>query len=480
MAPVTKGVILVGGPSKGTRMRPLTLDCECPSVRHHHPLRITPSTPTHINVNIIDPEPDLLFNVRRADITGPKPLLPIAGKPMVWHPLAALAQVPGLTDVFLIGFYEDSVMAPFVKEAQREFPKIKISYLREYKALGTAGGLYHFRDAILRAPVPDHIFICNIDICSTFPFEKLLDVHTKHRGVGTIMGVPVKKENASKYGCIVYDPDTSVVLHYVEKPESYISNTVNGGVYPPRVHICATPSPAPAALRPWSQLTSVFDKAVFDSIKVAMDEKTARASLNPLAPSDEKLQLEENVIAPLSAARKMTVFVCTEPWRQIKTAASALAASALYLDSYKAQHPELLYHQQQQKDQSSCPTIVEPVYIDPSASIDASAKIGPNVAIGPGVQVGDGVRICNAMVMEGSELASHAVVSQAIVGERCSLGLWARVDGEPEREDEEGKRDISVSVLASEVALMPEVHVRSCIVLPNKTLGKSAAKLVLL
>jgi dTDP-glucose pyrophosphorylase len=26
---VTKGVILVGGPSKGTRMRPLSLDCEC-------------------------------------------------------------------------------------------------------------------------------------------------------------------------------------------------------------------------------------------------------------------------------------------------------------------------------------------------------------------------------------------------------------------------------------------------------------------
>lgn len=26
--PSTKGVILVGGPSKGTRMRPLTLDCK--------------------------------------------------------------------------------------------------------------------------------------------------------------------------------------------------------------------------------------------------------------------------------------------------------------------------------------------------------------------------------------------------------------------------------------------------------------------
>lgn len=48
MAPVTKGVILVGGPSKGTRMRPLTLDCECPLVRHHHPLRIKPLDLRHL------------------------------------------------------------------------------------------------------------------------------------------------------------------------------------------------------------------------------------------------------------------------------------------------------------------------------------------------------------------------------------------------------------------------------------------------
>jgi mannose-1-phosphate guanylyltransferase len=45
---------------------------------------------------------------------------------MVWHPLAALAQVPGLTDIIMVGFYEDSVMAPFVKESQREFPNIRI------------------------------------------------------------------------------------------------------------------------------------------------------------------------------------------------------------------------------------------------------------------------------------------------------------------------------------------------------------------
>lgn len=105
------------------------------------------------------------------------------------------------------------------------------SYLPEYRSLGTAGGLYHFRDSILRAPVPQHIFICNIDIATSFPFAELLEVHNKHRGVGTIMGVPVKKEVATRYGSIVHDPETAQVLHYVEKPQGWISNTANGGVY---------------------------------------------------------------------------------------------------------------------------------------------------------------------------------------------------------------------------------------------------------
>ena len=68
---------------------------------------------------------------------------------MVWHPLSALARVPGLTEVVLIGFYEDSVMAGFIKDVKREFPNIAISYLREYRPLGTAGGLYHCELACL-------------------------------------------------------------------------------------------------------------------------------------------------------------------------------------------------------------------------------------------------------------------------------------------------------------------------------------------
>lgn len=103
------------------------------------------------------------------------------------------------------------------------------------------------RDSILKPPVPQNIFICNIDVCCSFPFEQLIEAHSKHRGVATILGVnvssplidigriadleQVKRENATNYGCIVHDPSSAQVLHYVEKPESWISNMVNGGVY---------------------------------------------------------------------------------------------------------------------------------------------------------------------------------------------------------------------------------------------------------
>jgi NDP-sugar pyrophosphorylase family protein len=41
----------------------------------------------------------------------------------------------------------------------------------------------------------------------------------------------ISPEAATNYGCIVADPQTHEVLHYVEKPSSYISSTINCGVY---------------------------------------------------------------------------------------------------------------------------------------------------------------------------------------------------------------------------------------------------------
>jgi mannose-1-phosphate guanylyltransferase len=41
----------------------------------------------------------------------------------------------------------------------------------------------------------------------------------------------ISAEAACNYGCIVSDALTHEVLHYVEKPSTYISSTINCGVY---------------------------------------------------------------------------------------------------------------------------------------------------------------------------------------------------------------------------------------------------------
>jgi mannose-1-phosphate guanylyltransferase len=133
---------------------------------------------------------------------------------MVWHPLAALAKVPGLIEILIIGFYEDSVMTGFIKDARREFPNIGIRWVGDATELKTATcgssdllvppeafttvspgivklPLTIVRDSILRPPVPQNIFICNIDICSSWPLAEMMELHSKHRGVGTILGVNV-------------------------------------------------------------------------------------------------------------------------------------------------------------------------------------------------------------------------------------------------------------------------------------------------
>ena len=119
-------------------------------------------------------------------------------------------------------------------------------YLQEYAPLGTAGGLHHFRDQI-RAGSPDAFIVMNGDVCAEFPLQEMLEFHASkdqavsfptswpldlpHLQVATILGTEATRQQSVNYGCVVEDKTTHTVLHYVEKPSSYISCIINCGVY---------------------------------------------------------------------------------------------------------------------------------------------------------------------------------------------------------------------------------------------------------
>ncbi|XP_026750480.1 mannose-1-phosphate guanyltransferase alpha-A [Galleria mellonella] len=182
-----KAVILIGGPQKGTRFRPLSLDT-------------------------------------------PKPLFPIAGVPLIQHHIEACAKLEECKEILIIGSYTTAHMAQFVSDMQKEYPII-IRYLQEFTPLGTGGGLYLFRDQI-RAGNPSAFFLLNGDVCADFGLKELWTFHNERSdALVTIMGTEATRQQSVHYGCMVCDTVTKAVNHYVEKPNSYVSTLINCGVY---------------------------------------------------------------------------------------------------------------------------------------------------------------------------------------------------------------------------------------------------------
>ncbi|KAF7726927.1 Proteasome subunit alpha type-2 [Apophysomyces ossiformis] len=401
-----KAIILVGGPSRATRFRPLSLDV-------------------------------------------PKPLFPVAGAPIISHHLAALAKVEGLQEVLIIGFFEDNVFSRFLDDAATEFPHLSIRYLREYQSLGTAGGIYHFRDEILRGN-PQQFFVLHVDIACAFPLNEMMAAHMKHRGLCTMLSTRVPREQATKYGCLVAKPDTNEVLHYVEKPETFISDLISCGVY-------------------------LFDTAVFGEMKKAIDRKkdNHEEADYTWTASNDLLRLEQDLLRPLSESRKLYVYVTDDFWRQIKTAGSAIPANAAYLERQARERPERLAERK-----PNGPEIIGAVYIHPSAHIDPTAKIGPNVSIGPRVNIGKGVRVKDSIILDNVQIGNASCVLHSVIGWNSKIGAWARVEGSPIGDHnvammKNGVKSQSITILGKEVTVMDETIIRNCIVLPHKELKSS-------
>jgi mannose-1-phosphate guanylyltransferase len=49
--------------------------------------------------------------------------------------------------------------------------------------------------------------------------------------MGTLLVNKVSAESANQFGELVADPETNELLHYTEKPETFVSDLINCGVY---------------------------------------------------------------------------------------------------------------------------------------------------------------------------------------------------------------------------------------------------------
>lgn len=312
----------------------------------------------------------------------------------------------------------------------------------EQEPLGTAGPLALARNLLQGA---DSFFVLNSDVICEFPFAAMMQFHKQHGREATIS--VTKVEEPSKYGVVVFDEATGEIERFVEKPQEYVGNKINAGMY-------------------------ILNSSVLDRIplKPTSIEKDVSSPLSRQVSPGSGVPLDgrSQAVVRVRAARLLDgrgpAQGLPERYGKPFVRCSRRPGTRLYLN-YLHSHPK------KQALLAKGAHINGPVLIDQSAKLGAGVRIGPNVVIGPNVTVEDGVRIMNSTVLSDTEIRQHSFVSGSIIGRKCTvgefllqgvqsaLGRWVRIE--------------STSVMGDDVVVKDELYLNGAQVLPHKSISEN-------
>merc|ERR1719507_125171 len=161
-----------------------------------------------------------------------------------------------------------------------------------------------------------------------------------------MMATEATRQQSLNYGCVVEDRAAEAdhtVLHYVEKPETHVSTSINCGVY-------------------------IFNKEVFPMLKEVFKKKQASAEGTDI----EAMWIEKDILPALAGTGRARVYHTKNWWSQVKTAGAAIYANRHYLELFKRTRPERLARDDGEKG----PKILENGFIHHGAKIHPEAVQG--------------------------------------------------------------------------------------------------------
>jgi dTDP-glucose pyrophosphorylase len=147
----------------------------------------------------------------------PKPLLPVAGKPMLEH-IIERAKSEGFTRFVLAIHYLGHMIEDHFRDGSRL--GVEIEYLREEAPLGTAGAL-----SLLKSLPSTPFLVTNGDVITDIRYGEFLDFHIRHAAAAT-MAVRIH-EWQHPFGVVQLDGVD--IVGFDEKPIA--RSHINAGVY---------------------------------------------------------------------------------------------------------------------------------------------------------------------------------------------------------------------------------------------------------
>lgn len=313
--------------------------------------------------------------------TRPKPMLPVAGAPILEYVLQEVS--PHVEEFVLVTGYAGDVVRDYFGEDYCETP---IKYVPQEEPHGTA-------HAIERAEpyVDDRFLAINGDIIFE---EPVIDTLRDKSGFGLAIQ-PVS--DPSQYGIVRQEDGRVTAIH--EKPNNPSSNLANLGIY------SLTPD-------------------IFDHIESIESSKRG------------EFELTDALTRVSADGKTISAVEYTGPWMDLGQPWQLLEANTSLLE----QRTELIKGEVEYNATTEGKVIVEKgarvragSYIEGPTLIKTGADIGPNAyirghtAIGENVRIGNAVEIKNSIVMARSSVGHQSYVGDSILGSEVNLGAGTNV-----------------------------------------------------
>ncbi|TVT37819.1 nucleotidyltransferase [Hymenobacter setariae] len=323
-------------------------------------------------MKIIVPMAGMGKRMRPHTLTVPKPLIPIAGKPIVQRLVEDIARVCGeaVEEVaFIIGRFGAEVEKSLIKIAESVGAKGTIYYQDE--PLGTAHAILCAKDSLsgpLVVAFADTLFKADFTLDSSVP--------------GTIW--VQKVEDPKPFGVVKLN-EQGQITDFVEKPETFVSDLAIIGIY------------------------------------YFQDGEYLRDELQYLLDNDIKDKGEYQLTNALENMKnKGTIFVpgqVTE-WLDCGNKDATVFTNQRYLEYLKERGEKLV------ADSATITNsvLIEPVYIGENAIITNSV-VGPHVSIGNQSNVRDS-RVSNSIVQTSASVL-NAAITDSMIGNFASVSSKA-------------------------------------------------------
>ncbi len=284
----------------------------------------------------------------------PKPMMKVAGKPVMSYVLDELKKLGNVEQIIYITGHLKEKVEEYAR-AEMDVPSV---FIEQKVQDGTAGAI-----ALARDYVDQPVLIIFVDTIFDADLSKVKSVDAD--GIIWVKEV----EDYQRFGVVVTDKDGNMTK-IVEKPKTPISKRANIGLY---------------YIRNW--------KLLFEGIDHVLKQPMNQG----------EFFLTDAFQYMIDKGAKITV-IDVEGWFDAGKIETMLETNEAMLTRGRARRPR----------NTGDSTIIDPVYIEDNVTLRKS-KVGPNVSIGAG-SVLDNAEISNSIVGSNAKI-TKAVLRNSLVGD---------------------------------------------------------------